>query len=365
MKINQIIVETSTTSGSISTVAQPLGEVQARSVSGLEPAEKVMKGKAKKKGPYANSISESKKKIKEAELSEEDVILVPGQGRQFKPGFHKIDPDRAEREGETLKNSLHTIIRVATALDEELSTRDNFPEWVSEKIGATKGMLVSIADYLISADEMQHDPDAMEDITGAGVIAGGAQYEGKNVDRMVKHITKSEEKAGKSHDEAEDIAWATANKRGMLDNKNKKKRADEGVMDVLKNKFGKKPAPAAQPRVEPTLNAPQQSKQRVRKPAASSNPFGNMISQITQPEKPTFKPTSTGSVAQTSTGMIHAPKASNPNLKAQSAGAGQQVPVKQKLDPNRIMNGIMTLNDNEFKQVVDFVRNQIRKGRPA
>jgi hypothetical protein len=157
----------------------------------------------------------------------------------------------------------------------------------------------------------------------------------------------------------------------MLDNKNKKKksRADEGVMDVLKSKFGKKPAPAAQPRVEPTLNAPQQSKQRVRKPAASSNPFGNMISQITQPAKPTFKPTSTGSVAQTSTGMIHAPKASNPNLKAQPAGAGQQsgqqAPVKQKLDPNRIMNGIMTLNDNEFKQVVDFVRNQIRKGRPA
>jgi hypothetical protein len=47
--------------------------------------------------------------------------------------------------------------------------------------------------------------------------------EGAKVDRMVKHIKKSEEKAGKSEEEAEDIAWATANKRGMLDNKNKKK----------------------------------------------------------------------------------------------------------------------------------------------
>ena len=46
--------------------------------------------------------------------------------------------------------------------------------------------------------------------------------EGAKVDRMVKHIEKSEEKAGKNKKEAENIAWATANKRGMLDNKNKK-----------------------------------------------------------------------------------------------------------------------------------------------
>jgi hypothetical protein len=47
--------------------------------------------------------------------------------------------------------------------------------------------------------------------------------EGAKVDRMVKHIEKSEKKSGKSKDKASDIAWATANKRGMLDNKNKKK----------------------------------------------------------------------------------------------------------------------------------------------
>ena len=47
--------------------------------------------------------------------------------------------------------------------------------------------------------------------------------EGAKVDRMVKHIEKSEKESGKSDKEAEDIAWATANKRGMLDNKNKKK----------------------------------------------------------------------------------------------------------------------------------------------
>ena len=47
--------------------------------------------------------------------------------------------------------------------------------------------------------------------------------EGAKVDRMVKHIAKSEREAGKSKKDAESIAWATANKRGYLDNKNKKK----------------------------------------------------------------------------------------------------------------------------------------------
>jgi hypothetical protein len=51
--------------------------------------------------------------------------------------------------------------------------------------------------------------------------------EGAKVDRMVKHIAKSERKLGHSKEEAEDIAWATANKRGMLDNKNKKKKVKE------------------------------------------------------------------------------------------------------------------------------------------
>jgi hypothetical protein len=51
--------------------------------------------------------------------------------------------------------------------------------------------------------------------------------EGAKVDRMVKHIASSEKKAGKSAKDAENIAWATANKRGYLDNKNKKKHVEE------------------------------------------------------------------------------------------------------------------------------------------
>lgn len=57
---------------------------------------------------------------------------------------------------------------------------------------------------------------------GTWSLTSGNMKEGAKVDRMVKHIAKSERKLGKSKDEAEDIAWATANKRGYLDNKNKK-----------------------------------------------------------------------------------------------------------------------------------------------
>jgi hypothetical protein len=61
---------------------------------------------------------------------------------------------------------------------------------------------------------------AVDKLTGKAKVPAN---EGAKVDRMVKHIEKSEKKSGKSKEEAQDIAWATANKRGMLDNKNKKK----------------------------------------------------------------------------------------------------------------------------------------------
>jgi hypothetical protein len=193
MRIKQIL-ET-TTAGSVATVAMPM-MTQTRentNVRGLKPVQQVMKG-AKKKGPYANSITESKlkdipkdlkdltnhqfqekykqskaevradiKKVNEGDLAEQDLIIVPGQGRLRRTGFVKHDMDQGEHEGQTLKNSLHTIIRVATHLDKRLSMSSEFPEWVSEKIGATKSMMVSVMDYLISSQEMQHGRDVMNE----------------------------------------------------------------------------------------------------------------------------------------------------------------------------------------------------------
>lgn len=59
--------------------------------------------------------------------------------------------------------------------------------------------------------------------------------EGAKVDRMVSHIKSSEKASGKSDEKAENIAWATANKRGMLDNKNKK--VEEGVVPEPKSQL--------------------------------------------------------------------------------------------------------------------------------
>jgi hypothetical protein len=154
MRFKQIL-ET-TTAGSVATVAKPM-MTQTRentNVRGLKPVQQVMKG-AKKKGPYSNSIVESK--VTEDDLAEQDLIVVPGQGRLRRTGFVKHDMDQGEHEGHTLKNSLHTIARAASELDERLSVQSEFPEWVSEKVGAAKSMMVTVMDYLISSQEMQHD----------------------------------------------------------------------------------------------------------------------------------------------------------------------------------------------------------------
>ena len=115
MRFKQIIENT--TAGSVASVAKPL-MTQTRentNVRGLKPVQQVMKGAAKKKGPYANSIVESK--VTEDDLAEQDLIVIPGQGRLRKTGFVKHDLDQGEHEGHTLKNSLHTIARAASELD--------------------------------------------------------------------------------------------------------------------------------------------------------------------------------------------------------------------------------------------------------
>jgi len=105
---------------------------------------------------YVNRVKKGKE-INEDELQEDDLILIPGQGRSQKTGFMQHDPDRAEHEGETLKNSLRTIVRVASDLNKRLENQDNFPEWVSEKVGAVKSMMTSVMQYLASEQEAGHD----------------------------------------------------------------------------------------------------------------------------------------------------------------------------------------------------------------
>jgi hypothetical protein len=200
-------ISESTTAGSISSVAMPMMTQTRESVNvpGLKPAEQVMKGKTKKKGPYGNSIVESK--VTEEEISEQDLIIVPGQGRTSKTGLIKHGQSRVDHEVEMARSDLFSAAKNAKKvyhMIKDVSEDDGLEGWVQEKIIKANDYLNTIREYL-EGKQLQ------------GVA------EDAKVDRMVKHVKSSEKKLGHSDKEAENIAWATANKRGMLDNKNKKK----------------------------------------------------------------------------------------------------------------------------------------------
>jgi hypothetical protein len=333
MKIKQI-TET-TTAGSIATTETALGGTQSRgnpSIYGGKKAGSLFKGK-KTSAPYANSINESAE-LSEAQLEEDDVIVVPGQGRSRKNGLVPHGKSRVDHEVEMARSDLFSAAKNAQqvfSMIKDVGEDEGLDGWVQEKIIKANDYLNTIREYLegkqvqgvaegasgieqkiiklykqglsddeiasrlkIDSDDVKSVLDDYEwvaDTTGEGKgVAEGAENseydqlvsnvvnndiqrrqaaglgtperlrgkpradvvlkaknlgvglaqlikdldskyqstvkqgmaEGAKVDRMVKHIEKSEKKLGKSKDEAENIAWATANKRGMLDNKNKK-----------------------------------------------------------------------------------------------------------------------------------------------
>jgi hypothetical protein len=232
-------ISESTTSGSIAPTEHAFVKMQTRnpSVYGDQKVGSLFKGKKTNK-PFVNSINEGavkqlsmdlkelkdeefKKKYKktkqearaamkakpepvnEADLQEDDIIVVPGQGRLRKTGFVKHGQSRVDHEVEMARSDLFSAAKNAKQvlqMIENVSEDEGLEGWVQEKIIKANDYLNTVREYL----------------------EGKQVQEGAKVDRMVKHIEKSEKKLGHSKKEAENIAWATANKRGMLDNKNKK-----------------------------------------------------------------------------------------------------------------------------------------------
>jgi hypothetical protein len=127
----------------------------------------------------------------------------------MKTGFVPHGQSRVDHEVEMARSDLFSAAKNAQqvyAMIKDVSEDEGLEGWVQEKIIKANDYLNTIREYL-EGKQLQQE----------------SVVEGAKVDRMVKHIEKSEKKLGKSKDEAENIAWATANKRGMLDNKNKKK----------------------------------------------------------------------------------------------------------------------------------------------
>ena len=235
-------ISESTTSGSIAPTEHAFVKMQTRnpSVYGDQKVGSLFKGKKTSK-PFVNSLNEGavkqlsmdlkelkdeefKKKYKmtkqearknmsakpekvnEADLQEDDIILVPGQGRTRKTGFVKHGQSRVDHEVEMARSDLFSAAKNAKQvleMIESVSEDEGLEGWVQEKIIKANDYLNTVREYL--------EGKQIQDVE-----------EGAKVDRMVKHVAQSEKKLGHSKKEAENIAWATANQRGMLDNKNKK-----------------------------------------------------------------------------------------------------------------------------------------------
>jgi hypothetical protein len=150
MKIKQI-TET-TTAGAIATVNSPLGGTQSRGNTSIYGGKKVgtlFKGK-KTSVPYANSINESAE-LSEAQLEEDDVIVVPGQGRKSKTGFVPHGQSRIDHEVEMARSDLFSAAKNAQqvySMIKDVSEDEGLDGWVQEKIIKANDYLNTIREYL-------------------------------------------------------------------------------------------------------------------------------------------------------------------------------------------------------------------------
>lgn len=223
--------------------------------------EEFKKKYGKTKQEMRKSMQDSKKETKkpepvaEADLHEEDKIIAVGKGHKLKPGLLN-KPENSLNPTDTVKIDIPLLIRLLEYAREDANSDLDLHDLAEKLIDrGQRGKTLTMKDYdfvvedreetrdkegkLVSwkdetpwhkAEKNKHGQakDARGVVTHLSDVARRKTEkldkvkEGAKVDRMVKHIEKSEEKAGKSKDEAENIAWATANKRGMLDNKNKK-----------------------------------------------------------------------------------------------------------------------------------------------
>jgi superfamily I DNA and RNA helicase len=212
MKINQIVQET-TTSGSVAPVEHSFVKMQTRSPSvyGNTKAGSLFKGK-KTKAPYANSINEGAE-ISEAELQEDDIIVVPGYGRTRKTGFTKHGQSRVDHEVEMARSDVLATMKNARAIYELLkhkSEEEGLEGWVQEK-------LIKANDYLNAVKEY-YDEKMMQQ---EGKIDFAKKIQ-KNVDKRNKAVVKTSKEVGsrvadigaggKEYNVKTDKAWDDAHK---------------------------------------------------------------------------------------------------------------------------------------------------------
>jgi len=114
----------------------------------------------------------SKKPVQEAQLDEEDLILVPGQGHRLKSGFIPHAEDRRDHEVEMARSDLHQAHKNSSKIHKlikNVSEDEGLEGWVQAKITKAADYLNSVRQYL--------EGKQLQEMTG-GVIAGGGVGEG-------------------------------------------------------------------------------------------------------------------------------------------------------------------------------------------
>jgi len=181
MRIHQIVE--STTAGSVASVAMPLGGTQKRAGSmfkGKKTKKKFYEGEMKRiatdmeelsdaqfKKKYGKTKEEMRKGLREEEIIETDLILMPGQIKGKDKSFVAHDKDRTDHEVEMARSELYAAAKDAQRIYKMIQNRSED----EGLMGWQQSYITLASDYLNSvADSLEHQA-ATE---GAGVIAGGA-----------------------------------------------------------------------------------------------------------------------------------------------------------------------------------------------
>jgi len=127
-----------TSSGAIATVAAPVGKMQKRGGGSMFKGIKTSK-------KFVNSP------MSEADISENDLIIVPGQMSKRSRGFMQHGTSRVDHEVEMAKSDLLQCFKNAKQIHDlikDLSEQDGLDGWVQEKITKAEDYLNTVREYL-------------------------------------------------------------------------------------------------------------------------------------------------------------------------------------------------------------------------
>jgi hypothetical protein len=170
-------------------------------------------GSPAQQAAIAIAMKKAHKKPKHVDEDTGSWIVYDPETRQIKKRFktHTAGKSYAQTHGLSFASSEYYFDRVK----EKETTDEASMSWAAHKPTGPK-----FGGYLKGTDPA---PTEFSKKSVGGCEEDVQVGEGAKVDRMQKYIAKSEKDLGHSKKDAEAIAWATLNKRGYLDNKNKKK----------------------------------------------------------------------------------------------------------------------------------------------